>query len=149
MRTLGIRHLALNVSDPQRSKAFYQEVIGMTVEWEPDPDNVYLTSGGLDNLALHRAPAGAAAAGQVLDHFGIVVPAPKDVDEWHARVVSKGIAIAKELKTHRDGARSFYFRDPDGIIIELATEGPGFAVDEPVEELGSRMILPDASEIRG
>ena len=41
-------------------KAFYVDVLGFRVEWEPDPDNVYLTS-GVDNLALHRAPGAAGA----------------------------------------------------------------------------------------
>ena len=95
------------------------------MEWEPDPDNVYLTSRGLDNLALHRAPAGrSAGAGQTLDHFGVVVPGPKDVDQWHEHIRARGIAIEKELKTHRDGARSFYFRDPDGIVIQVIFHPP-------------------------
>ena len=54
MGLLGLRHLALNVRDPQASKRFYCECFGMSVVWEPDPDNVYLSSGP-DNLALHRA----------------------------------------------------------------------------------------------
>ena len=38
--------------------------------------------------------------------------------------------------------RSIYFRMPDGILIELATDGPGFAVDEPAESLGAQLSLP-------
>src|SRR6185436_4884133 len=52
----GLRHLALNVRDPDAMKRFYVDLLGFTVEWEPDEDNVYLTS-GTDNLALHRAPS--------------------------------------------------------------------------------------------
>src|SRR3989338_6198142 len=125
MRTLGIRHVALNVSDPQRSKAFYRDVIGMSVEWEPDPDNVYLTSRGLDNLALHRAPAGRSArAGQTLDHFGVVVPVPKYVDEGKEQSGPGGIAGEKEHKAHRLGGRSFFFRDPQGIVIQVIFHPP-------------------------
>ena len=68
-KILGLRHLALNVRDPQASKRFYCERFGMRVVWEPDPDNVYLSSGP-DNLALHRAPVPAAGA---LDHLGFIV----------------------------------------------------------------------------
>lgn len=123
---LGMRHLALNVSDPQRSKDFYTRVLGMQVEWEPDADNVYLTSEGQDNLALHKLPsqAGAPAAPQALDHLGFVLARIDDVDQWYKRVKSYGIAIVNELKTHRDGARSFYFRDPDGILIQIIYHPP-------------------------
>ncbi|MEK7210930.1 MAG: VOC family protein, partial [Candidatus Binatota bacterium] len=49
----GMRHIALKVGDIRRSRAFYQEILGMEVVWQPDPQNVYLSS-GCDNLALHK-----------------------------------------------------------------------------------------------
>src|SRR3970040_2316753 len=51
----GLRHLALKVTDLARSRKFYEEFFGMQVVWEPDPENVYLSS-GRDNLALHLIP---------------------------------------------------------------------------------------------
>ena len=42
--------------------------------------------------------------------------------------------------------RSIYVRMPDGLLVELATDGPGFAVDEPAEALGSKLVLPEALE---
>ena len=124
MKTLGLRHVALNVKDPQASKKFYTQALGMQVEWEPDPDNVYLTSGGQDNLALHKAEATAAGAPQRLDHIGFILPKISDVDEWYKKIKSYGCEIAKEPKTHRDGARSFYFKDPDGVIIQMIYHPP-------------------------
>ena len=50
---LGLRHVALAVCDMAVCERFYVELLGMRVEWRPDPDNLYLTSGS-DNLALHR-----------------------------------------------------------------------------------------------
>lgn len=38
--------------------------------------------------------------------------------------------------------RSIYFREPGGVLFEIATDSPGFAVDEPEERLGSRLVLP-------
>src|SRR5437016_1603256 len=52
----GLRHLALNVCELEAMKRFYVDVLGFEVEWEPDADNVYLSS-GVDNLALHRSTA--------------------------------------------------------------------------------------------
>src|SRR4051812_39825613 len=104
----GLRHLALNVRDLEKMKRFYVDVLGFAVEWEPDSDNVYLTS-GRDNLALHRAaaPAGRAeaAGSQTLDHLGVIVSTAEDVDRWAAFLESQGVTIAARPKTHRDGAR--------------------------------------------
>ena len=121
---LGLRHVALNVRDVRRSVEFYRDVLGMQVEWEPDPDNVYLTSGS-DNLAIHRLPDGAApGAVQSVHHIGFIVARLEDVDAVAARVESRGIELVYPLKTHRDGARSFYFRDPDGLLIQVLYHPP-------------------------
>ncbi len=122
---LGLRHVALNVADVAKSLDFYRKVLGMELEWQPDPENAYLTS-GQDNLALHRAdhPKGEGPSPQNLDHFGFLVRYPQDVDAWADRVRSFGILIEREPKTHRDGARSFYFRDPDHNLIQIIYHPP-------------------------
>ena len=51
---IGLRHLALNVRRMEEMKRFYIDLLGFAIEWEPDPDNIYLSSGA-DNLALHRS----------------------------------------------------------------------------------------------
>ncbi|MBL7714212.1 MAG: VOC family protein [Bdellovibrionales bacterium] len=126
MKTLGLRHVALNVSDPQRSKEFYVRVFKMQVEWEPDPDNIYLTSHGMDNLAIHplAADKGPAGVAQRLDHIGFALPDLQSVDEWYQWIKENKVPIAQEIKTHRDGARSFYIRDPDGIVVQLIYHPP-------------------------
>src|SRR3989442_4939177 len=68
---LGLRHLALNVRELDAMKRFYVDVLGFEVEWEPDPDNVYLSS-GRDNLALHRRTGGSPGASP-LGHLGRIV----------------------------------------------------------------------------
>ncbi len=123
MNTLGLRHAALNVRDPQISKEFYCRVLKMEVEWEPDPENVYLTSSGQDNLALHKVMDPVEKNG-LLDHIGFAVPNLQDVDTWYSWVKSQGGKILKEIKTHRDGARSFYFSDPDGVVIQMIYHPP-------------------------
>jgi catechol 2,3-dioxygenase-like lactoylglutathione lyase family enzyme len=121
----GLRHLALNARDLDAMKRFYVDLLGFSVEWEPDADNVYLSSGA-DNLALHRAPAGARDAGDAgaLDHLGIIVRSAADVDRWAAFLESSGVALAARPRTHRDGARSCYFRDPDGNSIQIIHHPP-------------------------
>ncbi len=119
-----MRHLALFVPDVIQAKKFYTQVLKMQVEWEPDADNVYLTSdGGLDNLAVHKSPHELGTKG-ALDHFGFFVPTLEDVDAWYAHVKSHDITIAQEIKTHRDGARSFYFYDPFKNVIQILYHPP-------------------------
>ena len=121
---LGIRHVALNVRDVQESLRFYSDILGMKLEWMPDPDNAYLTS-GQDNLALHKLPAEVQLGkNQLVHHIGVVVRRPEDVDKWAERLRNHGVTLAQEPKTHRDGARSFYFHDPDGLLIQLLYHPP-------------------------
>jgi len=117
----GMRHVALNCHALEASLAFYTELMGMSVEWNPDPDNYYLTSGN-DNLALHRAAA--ADGGQRLDHIGFILNRIDDVDRWHERLARAGVRIVQAPKTHRDGARSFYCLDPDGTTVQLIYHPP-------------------------
>jgi catechol 2,3-dioxygenase-like lactoylglutathione lyase family enzyme len=121
---LGLRHVALNVRSVAKSVEFYSTVLGMKLEWMPDPENAYLTSGH-DNLALHQLPQGIEPGPvQTVHHIGFVVRRPEDVDEWAQVVRAHEIALAAEPKTHRDGARSFYFHDPDGLLIQLIYHPP-------------------------
>jgi catechol 2,3-dioxygenase-like lactoylglutathione lyase family enzyme len=120
----GLRHLALNVRHMEDMKRFYVDLLGFAVEWEPDPDNVYLSS-GFDNLALHRAgttPSNASSS--ALDHLGLIVRKAEDVDAWAAFLEGRGVEIDAKPRTHRDGARSCYFRDPDGNRVQIIHHPP-------------------------
>jgi catechol 2,3-dioxygenase-like lactoylglutathione lyase family enzyme len=119
----GLRHLALNVRDMDAMKRFYVDVLGFAVEWEPDPENVYLTS-GRDNLALHRAKGPLAESGQSLDHLGVIVRTADDVDKWAAFLEERGVPLVARPRTHRDGARSCYLRDPDGNTLQIIHHPP-------------------------
>jgi catechol 2,3-dioxygenase-like lactoylglutathione lyase family enzyme len=126
----GLRHLALNVRQMEAMKRFYVDVLGFSVEWEPDADNIYLSS-GIDNLALHRSTeltAGRAGepctGGSPLDHLGLIVGNAGDVDRWATFLESRGVTLDAEPRTHRDGARSCYFSDPDGNTIQIIHHPP-------------------------
>ena len=106
-------------------KRFYTDVLGFAVEWEPDDDNVYLTS-GVDNLALHRVPGGRGPehAGCALDHLGLVVRRSEDIDAWADYLRWCGIELDAPPRTHRDGARSLYLSDPDGNRVQIIHHPP-------------------------
>jgi catechol 2,3-dioxygenase-like lactoylglutathione lyase family enzyme len=117
-----MRHVALNAEEFEACEAFYVDLMGMQVEWRPDPDNVYLTSGN-DNLALHRA-SDTATGPQRLDHIGFILDRPEQVDEWHVFLKQHAIPMRTIPKTHRDGARSFYCEDPDGNVVQMIYHPP-------------------------
>jgi len=124
LTTLGLRHLALTVKNLEDCVHFYTNRLHMTIEWQPDDDNVYLTSGH-DNLALHRAPDGFSPdKHQRLDHLGFIVKTPEEVDQWHAYFLENNVTIKAKPRTHRDGARSFYAADPDGNIVQMIYHPP-------------------------
>lgn len=120
--TGGLRHVALNVLDMAACERFYVELLAMEIEWRPDPDNLYLTS-GCDNLALHRAQA-LSQTGQRLDHIGFILRTPEDVDAWFDFLSAHRVPVAQPPRTHRDGARSFYCRDPQGNLVQMIYHPP-------------------------
>src|SRR6266545_8198478 len=122
----GLRHLALKVTDLARSRKFYEELFGMKVVWEPDPENVYLSSGP-DNLALHQIPAVDVARyrpaeDQLLDHLGFIMDSTASVDRLLKQAERFGATIVKPAKQHRDGSYSFYMADPDGNVVQVLYE---------------------------
>lgn len=123
--TAGLRHVAMRVSEFDACVEFYTGVMGMSVEWRPDDDTVFLTSGN-DNLALYRSAEPAAARPQRLDHVGFLIASPEDVDRWHDYLQEQGVPIIEPLKTHRDGARSFFCRAPDGTRVQIFHHPPLF-----------------------
>lgn len=119
---LGIRHVALVAADLAAAERFWVDVLGYEVEWRPDADNVYLRAGS-DNLALHRGTVGPDG-GRQLDHIGLAVPSPADVDAWAAHLGAHAVPLERPPKTHRDGSRSLYFYGPERLLIQIIHHGP-------------------------
>lgn len=123
-KTGGMRHIALFVGDLSACEKFYVDLLGMAVEWRPDEDNVYLTSGN-DNLALHRATVTPAPQEQQkLDHIGFIIPSMDEVDAWFEFLQAHNVKIRNAPRTHRDGARSFYCYDPAGTVVQIIYHPP-------------------------
>ena len=121
---LGMRHVALFVEDIDACLHFYMDLLGMQLEWQPDADNYYLTSGS-DNVALHRVSGTEKPTGlQRLDHIGFVIRTPEEVDAWHTHLAEQGVKILQVPRTHRDGARSFYCADPAGTMVQVIYHPP-------------------------
>lgn len=121
-RPKEIGHLVLNVTDVERSTAFYRDVVGFQVaRYRPNGTGTFLTCGVVHhNLALFKAPDGAQLRqkGQIgLNHFAFKVENYKALQEAHTRLVEAGATI-DHIVDH-GMTRSVYFLDPDGIEMEL------------------------------
>lgn len=122
--TAGLRHVALFIAAFDETVDFYTRLLGMQIEWQPDPDNVYLCSGN-DNLALHRYRGEDRPVGrQRLDHIGFIIDTMDQVDAWYDFLKAEGVRMQSTPRTHRDGARSFYCLDPDGNVVQLIYHPP-------------------------
>jgi catechol 2,3-dioxygenase-like lactoylglutathione lyase family enzyme len=113
----------LYVQDLDAAEHFYVDLLGMHVEWRPDADNVYLTSGH-DNLALHRSEREVDRAAQTLDHIGFILKKAGDVDAWYEFLHANGVEMKSAPRTHRDGARSFYCVGPQQVIVQMIYHPP-------------------------
>ena len=111
---------------------------------------VYEMGGGGAHAELHVAeqPGLAAArpgAGGV-HHVAFRTPDETEYRAWAERL--RALRVPNSGPVDRYYFRSLYFREPGGVLFEIATDGPGFAVDEDPETLGERVVLPPFLESR-
>ena len=130
-KTQGLRHVALFVQDLVVAEHFFVDLMGMMIEWRPDADNVYLTSGN-DNLALHQVEI---VDGQgSLDHIGFFINDPDEVQAWFEFLQASGVEVLTEPRMHRDGAISFYCVGPSEIRVQIIYHPP-IATKEGLNDL--------------
>lgn len=99
----------------------------------------------VDILGASDARRGAMGAG-VVHHVAFATPDDTQQAAWRESLVTGGFNVSPVMD--RCYFHSIYFREPGGVLFEIATEDPGFAVDEPAERLGSGLRLPPWMESR-
>jgi glyoxalase family protein len=73
-------------------------------------------------------------------HFALEVEDDEALEYWRQLLEQRQVQVTPVRD--REYHRSIYFEDPDGQVLEIATAGPGFMVDEPMEGLGQSLMLP-------
>ncbi len=150
----GMHHITAIGSDISRTHAFFGELLGMRLVKrtsnfdDPDSAHWYWGTGhgepGTLITYFERDPATRRRAqigvGQT-HHFALAVADEEIQLAFREKILEAGIPISPVMD--RVYFKSIYTRDPDGHIVELATVGPGFAVDETPESLGQSLKLPD------
>jgi glyoxalase family protein len=155
----GMHHITAISSDIQRTHAFYADVLGMQrvkMTWNfDDPDSAHWywgADGGRPGTLLtyfersrDRESRARMGAGQT-HHFALSVADEETQLAWRERLLRHGYRVSPVMD--RVYFRSIYSHDPDGHIVELATAGPGFTVDEDAAHLGQALRLPPWYEER-
>jgi glyoxalase family protein len=149
----GLHHITAISSDIERTHAFLGELLGMrrvklTSNFD-DPTSAHwywgvgdghpgtlITYFGRDPRRERRMQMGA---GQT-HHWALAVADEATQLEWREKLVQAGLRVSPVMD--RVYFKSIYTSDPDGHIVELATLGPGFAIDEPAADLGTSLKLP-------
>lgn len=103
------------------------------------------TGNVVDLLRTDRAPVGRQGAGTI-HHVAFRARDDADQLEWRERLAAAGMQVTPVID--RQYFNAIYFREPGGVLFEIATDPPGFAVDEPIETLGEALKLPSQYESR-
>ncbi len=147
----GLGPIMMSVPNLRPTDAILQEAMNMRlVRQYPHPDNpshtvhVYEMGPGGAAAELHVAvqpglPVARLGAGGV-HHVAFRVPTYEAHDAWIERITTMGIPNSGLVDRYY--FRSLYFREPNGILFEIASDEPGFAVDEDEATLGEKVVLP-------
>lgn len=147
----GLGPIVMSVPNLQSTDPVLTRVMNLRpVREYPHPENaqhtvhVYEMGEGGPHAELHVAvqpdlPAARLGAGGV-HHVAFRTPTEAEYHAWAERLWEFGIQNSGEIDRYY--FRSLYFREPNGILFEIATDGPGFAVDEGPATLGEKVVLP-------
>lgn len=158
LKTAGFHHITMVSRDARRTLAFYRDLLGIglvkrTVNFDDTGSyHLYFGNGaGAPGTVLtffewpHSARGHWGVGG--VHHLAMGVATQEAQLKWKRRLEDNGVAVSGPYD--RKWFHSIYFTDPDGQILEIATAGPGYAVDEPADALGQVVIEPGESRMRG
>ncbi len=156
--TRGFHHITMVSTDAARTVAFYRGVLGLplvkqTVDSD-DPEAYRLHFGDERGspgtlLTFFERPGSRRGGWGVggIHHLALGVESSEAQLKWKRRLLERGVPVSGPYD--RGYFRSIYFQDPDGQVLEIATRGPGYAIDEPADALGRILIQPDPSRLPG
>jgi glyoxalase family protein len=130
----GVRAYSSDISE---SKDLFEK----TLNFDPDGEASWTVRGDTRGsfFAFDESPGRGLQGAGTVHH--VAWACPMDVHEdWRERVLAAGMDVTPVID--RFYFKSIYFREPSGVLFEIATQGPGFAVDEPIETLGHDLSLP-------
>jgi glyoxalase family protein len=156
--TDGFHHVTLVARNAQRTTTFYRDLLGLrlikkTVNFDR-PLTYHLYFGDrtgspgsiLTFFEWPDAKRGAYGVGGI-HHIALRTNDDETLLMWKRRLTDHGVAVTGPY--NRGWFHSIDFRDPDGQVLEIATAGPGYDLDEPIEALGRQLKMPPEGQLRG
>ena len=138
----GFGHVRVYAADPERSRPVLEEVLGFSAQGDAEWEARGPSRGG--RYVYDAPPEAPGVPGGGTVHHIAWSSSLEEHEGWHRRVSEAGLHPSPIID--RFWFRSIYFREPSGVLFEIATLGPGFAVDEDPEHLGEKLVLPPAFE---
>jgi len=138
----GFEEVRAYAADPQPSRRLFEDALG----FERDGGTSWMARGDKRSgrYVFDPAPAARGVPGAGTVHHVAWASLDEEQPAWRERVIEAGANPTPVID--RYWFRSVYFREPSGVLFEIATMGPGFAVDEDPAHLGERLILPPRFE---
>ncbi len=139
----GLHAITLSEKQLDPSATMLTDLLGMSVTGEDgDRTRFGMAGGGTGALVDVRAGVNdpGLQAGGTVHHVAFRAPDLETMTLWQQELISRGVSVTQILD--RQYFKSIYFREPGGVLFEIATDAPGFDVDEPLLELGRHLKLP-------
>ncbi|MBC9933437.1 ring-cleaving dioxygenase [Chitinophaga qingshengii] len=140
----GFHHVTLTLEDIQPTADLLVSVFGYKLEKNLANRYRFVSPAGdtanyIDLVEAKGEPRGHVAGGSV-HHIAFRMKDDAMQEHYREKIEAMGLHATQQLD--RKYFRSVYFREPGGVLFELATDTPGFTVDEPVDQLGTHLMLP-------
>jgi glyoxalase family protein len=146
--TKGFHGVTLTLKTIAPTAAILTDIFGYELKEQEGDRYRYVTpaSATAAIIDLVEAPQGTRglSGGGTNHHVAFRVPNEEVQMEFREKILSRGLHITPKI--NRDYFFSLYFREPGGVLFELATDNPGFTVDEPLDQLGTHLKLPEQYE---
>ncbi len=144
---LGLHHVTAVSHDPRPNQEFYVNVLRLNpVEHSPGTKhNMFGRGDGQPGSMISLLHVPGASHGTVgigtVHHIAFIVEDEEEQLAWRKRLTAKGYQVTRVMD--RKYFKSIYFRELSGVLLEIATRGPGFTIDEPPAHLGNTLTLPE------
>ncbi len=140
----GLSSVTLTEQVPDHTAEMLTGLLGMSADGTGGERARFTMPGGNAGSVLDVEPSidgkRGLQAGGTVHHIAFRVPDQQEQEQWRDKLVAAGLHVTPIVD--RQYFTSIYFREPGGVLFEIATDQPGFDVDEPLLELGRHLKLP-------